>query len=67
MYYLTQTQIQMRKGKYDMKLTRRIATLLLALIMVLSVSATVFADGETYTITITGTSEGHTYEAYQIF
>ena len=50
-----------------MKLTRRIATLLLALIMVLSVSATVFADGETYNITITGTSEGHTYEAYQIF
>lgn len=50
-----------------MKLTRRIVTLLLALIMVLSVSATVFAENETYTITITGTSEGHTYEAYQIF
>lgn len=57
----------MRKGKYDMKLTRRITTLLLALIMVLSVSATVFAEGETYTITVTGTSEGHTFEAYQIF
>lgn len=57
----------MRKGTYDMKLTRRITTLLLALIMVLSVSATVFAEDTTYTITITNTSAGHTYEAYQIF
>lgn len=50
-----------------MNLTRRITTLLLALIMVLSVSATVFAEDTTYTITINNTSAGHTYEAYQIF
>ena len=50
-----------------MKLTRRITTLLLALIMVLSMSVAVFADEATYDITITGTSQGHQYEAFQIF
>ena len=52
-----------------MKMARRITTLLLALVMVLSVSATVFAKPipPSFTVTITGTSEGHTFEAYQIF
>lgn len=49
-----------------MKMTRRIITLLLALVLVLSMSATVFADDPTFTITIKNTTEGHTYQAYQI-
>lgn len=50
-----------------MKMMKRIASLLLAMVMVIGMSLNVFAD-ETggYTITIKG-KEGHTYEVYQIF
>ncbi|MBQ2826921.1 MAG: isopeptide-forming domain-containing fimbrial protein [Clostridia bacterium] len=61
-----------------MKLTRKIASLALALVMLFSLSVTVFAEEETaplsagnYTITIAGTdaspTAGHTYTVYQLF
>lgn len=65
-----------------MKQAKKLASLLLALVMVFALTATAFADeGETqpdeptqptpttHTITIThkGVDTGHTYEAYQIF
>ena len=50
-----------------MKTTRRIATLLLALVMILSLATTAFAEDDTYTLTINGTNDKHTYEVYQIF
>lgn len=45
---------------------KRIFTFLLALMMALVLAAPTFAE-ETYSITITNTATGHTYEAYQIF
>ena len=45
---------------------KRIFTLMLALMMVLALSVTAFAE-EKYTITINHPEPGHTYEAYQIF
>ena len=43
----------------------------LSLVMIMAMGLTVFAEGEstgaTYKLTLNGTSEGHTYEAYQIF
>lgn len=45
---------------------KRIFTLMLALMMVLALSVTAFAE-EKYTITINNPEPGHTYEAYQIF
>jgi fimbrial isopeptide formation D2 family protein/LPXTG-motif cell wall-anchored protein len=41
----------------------------MALVMVMAMGITVFADGSTakHTITIENTKSGHTYEAYQIF
>ena len=48
-----------------MKKMKRIASLLLAMVMVFAMSVTAFAD-ETYTITVNG-EEGYTYEVYQIF
>lgn len=49
-----------------MKNMRKIAGVLLALVMVFALAAPVFA-AETYSITINNTATGHTYEAYQIF
>lgn len=53
-----------------MKQFKKLASLLLALIMALSMTATAFAANENqHTITITNEKEkeGHTYEAYQVF
>jgi len=52
---------------YQMKNMRKIATLLLALALILSLAAPVFAAEDTYTITIKNDVDGHIYEAYQIF
>ena len=49
-----------------MKNMRKIAGILLALVMVFALAAPVFA-AETYSITINNSATGHTYEAYQIF
>ena len=51
-----------------MKHLKKLAALLLAVVMTMAMSMTAFAaDAETYTLTLTGTTTGHTYEAYQIF
>ncbi|MBR5453522.1 MAG: isopeptide-forming domain-containing fimbrial protein [Clostridia bacterium] len=60
-----------------MKTTRKITSLVLAVVMLLAMSVTVFAEetstlsADNYTITIAGTeaspTEGHTYTVYQIF
>ena len=49
-----------------MKKFKKIASLLLVLVMVVSMTASVFAEGTT-TYTITAPDNGHTYEVYQIF
>ena len=59
------------------KLTRHFMAILLSLVMVMAMGVTAFAEGTpagndndnatTYKLTLKGTSEGHTYEAYQIF
>ena len=51
-----------------MKHIKKLAGLLLALVMALSLAVTAFADeSTTYSITINNSTAGHTYEAYQIF
>ena len=51
-----------------MRHIKKLASLLLALVMVLSLAVTAFADeSTTYSITINNSTAGHTYEAYQIF
>ena len=51
-----------------MKHSKKLAILLLALVMALSLAVTAFADeSTTYSITINNSTAGHTYEAYQIF
>ena len=50
-----------------MKKAKKILGLLLAMVMMMSVAITEMAKGETYSITINNSAEGHTYEAYQIF
>ena len=51
-----------------MKKMRKIAGVLLALVMVFALAAPAFAaEAETYSITINNDATGHTYEAYQIF
>lgn len=50
-----------------MKHLKKLAGLLLAVIMTLAMCMTVMAADNGYTITIDGTGTGHTYEAYQIF
>lgn len=50
-----------------MKYFKKLAGLLLAVIMTLAMCMTVMAADNDYTITIDGTGKGHTYEAYQIF
>ncbi len=49
-----------------MKITRKLLSLALALVMTLALCVSALAD-ETYTITINNSASGHTYEAYQIF
>ena len=46
---------------------KRFAGLVLAVVMVFALAAAAFADETTYSITINNSTEGHTYEAYQIF
>ena len=55
-----------KKGKKAMKLTKKFASMLLALIMMLSLVTTAFA-ADTYEIVVNNATTGHTYEAYQIF
>lgn len=51
-----------------MKNMKKLASLLLVMVMVLSLTAAAMADETTpHTITITNPNEGHTYEAYQVF
>lgn len=50
-----------------MKHAKKLASLLLALVLVFSLTATAFAEETTYSISINNSTEGHTYEAYQIF
>lgn len=46
---------------------KKVISLILSMAMVLSLTVLSFAAGETYSITINNSAEGHTYEAYQIF
>ena len=50
-----------------MKHIKKLASLLLALVMVFALATTAFAEETTYSITINNSTAGHTYEAYQIF
>lgn len=50
-----------------MKKMNKLLALVLAMVMVLGLATTAFAEGETYSITINNSATGHTYEAYQIF
>ncbi|MDD6043997.1 MAG: SpaH/EbpB family LPXTG-anchored major pilin [Eubacteriaceae bacterium] len=51
-----------------MKKTGKIASVLLALVMVFSMSVTAFAaNTNSHTITINNEKSGHTYDAYQVF
>ena len=50
-----------------MKHARKLAGILLAMVMALALALPAFADETTYTITINNETAGHTYEAYQIF
>ena len=52
-----------------MKTIKKLSVLIMALALVLSLCSAAFAaDGdETYTITITDPTDGHSYTAYQIF
>lgn len=51
-----------------MKNMKKLASLLLVMVMVLSLTAAAMADETTpHTITITTEKEGHTFEAYQVF
>ncbi len=51
-----------------MKTVKRALALVLALTLLLAMSATVFAgDAATHIITISNTQSGHTYDAYQVF
>lgn len=49
-----------------MKHVKRLAVILLAVLMVFGVSSSVFA-ADNYSITINSSTTGHTYEAYQVF
>ncbi|MDY4681948.1 MAG: isopeptide-forming domain-containing fimbrial protein [Lachnospiraceae bacterium] len=47
------------------QITKHFMAFFLSLLMALSMGLTTFAEG--YKLTLNGTTEGHTYEAYQIF
>jgi fimbrial isopeptide formation D2 family protein/LPXTG-motif cell wall-anchored protein len=51
------------------RITRHFMAMLLSLVMIMAMGLTAFAEGGStkYTLTLTGTTTGHTYEAYQIF
>lgn len=50
------------------QITKHFMAFFLSLLMAVSMGLTAFAEGAaTYTLTLTGTTTGHTYEAYQIF
>ena len=49
------------------RITRHFMAMLLSLVMIMAMGLTAFAEGKTYSLTLTGTATGHTYEAYQIF
>ena len=50
-----------------MKMTKRIFSLALCLGLMLALALPAMAAGETYTLTINNATDGHIYEAYQIF
>ena len=50
-----------------MRHIKKLASLLLVLVMVFALATTAFAEETTYSITINNSTAGHTYEAYQIF
>ena len=50
-----------------MKHIKKLASLLLVLVMVFALATTAFAEETAYSITINNSTAGHTYEAYQIF
>ena len=50
-----------------MKMTKRIFSLALCLVLMLALALPAMAADETYTLTINNATDGHTYEAYQIF
>ena len=50
-----------------MKHARKLATLLLALVVVLSLATTAFAAGNDGSITISNATEGATYAVYKVF
>jgi fimbrial isopeptide formation D2 family protein/LPXTG-motif cell wall-anchored protein len=57
-----------KKGSDLMKNFKRMLSLLLAVVMVIGISAFTFADeATTYSITVNDSTKGLTYEAYQIF
>jgi fimbrial isopeptide formation D2 family protein/LPXTG-motif cell wall-anchored protein len=57
-----------KKGSDLMKNFKRMLSLLLAVVMVIGISAFTFADDETtYSITVKDSTSGKTYQAYQIF
>lgn len=50
-----------------MKATKKLLAILLAAVMLMAVLPGAFADDPAYSLTITGTKQGHTYLLYQIF
>ena len=50
-----------------MKHIKKLASLLLMLVMVFALATTAFAEETAYSITINNSAKDHTYEAYQIF
>ena len=50
-----------------MKHIKKLASLLLVLVMVFALATTAFAEETSYSITINNSAKDHTYEAYQIF
>lgn len=53
--------------KHLSKMLKGIVAALAAAAMALTLAPPAFAEGTSYKLTLTGTSTGHTYEAYQIF
>lgn len=50
-----------------MKRVRRLLAAVVAVVAAMAVAIPAFATGETYKITVNNDTEGHTYEAYQVF